>query len=161
MRSSSWPIQLPAVARLVGAFRPTLARDDQVSEVLRRFVPALSARGIVQLSSFLDLALAAFLVTGAVATLGMVMPLYLISIGVFGFSVATAELTEISRSGLLDEAVGQPGQDRPSASPPADRPRGTDPDRRIADRRRWALRMVEPTGALRHPRRRRHHASPH
>ncbi len=100
-------IQLPAVARVVGTFRPTLARDDLVTDVLRRFVPALSTRGVVQLSSFLDLALAAFLVTGAVATLGMVMPLYLISIGVFGFSVATAELTEISRSGLLDGAVGR------------------------------------------------------
>lgn len=100
-------VQWPAVRKLVPAFRPSLARDEHVNEVFRRFVPALTARGVIQLSSFLDLALASFLVAGAVATLGMVAPLYLISIGVFGFSVATAELTEISRSGLLDAAVAK------------------------------------------------------
>ncbi len=100
-------VQLPAVRRLVSGFRPRLDRDDNVREVFRRFVPALTARGVVQLSSFLDLALASFLAAGAVATLGMVTPLYLISIGVFGFSVATSELTEISRSGLLDSAVAR------------------------------------------------------
>jgi peptidoglycan biosynthesis protein MviN/MurJ (putative lipid II flippase) len=84
-----------------------LGRDENVIEVLRRFVPALTARGVVQLSSFVDLALASFLAAGAVATLGMVTPLYLISIGVFGFSVATSELTEISRSGRLDSAVAR------------------------------------------------------
>jgi putative peptidoglycan lipid II flippase len=100
-------VQLPAVSRLVKGFRPALGRDENVAEVLRRFVPALTARGVVQLSSFVDLALASFLALGAVATLGMVAPLYLISIGVFGFSVATAELTEISRSGMLDSAIAR------------------------------------------------------
>lgn len=100
-------VQLPAVRALVTDFRPRLGRDENVSEVLRRFVPALTARGVVQLSSFVDLALASFLAAGAVATLGMVTPLYLISIGVFGFSVATSELTEISRSGLLDSAIAR------------------------------------------------------
>ncbi|MFW2380211.1 MAG: lipid II flippase MurJ [Acidimicrobiales bacterium] len=100
-------VQLPAVRRLVKDFRPRLDRDANVSEVFTRFVPALIARGVVQLSSFVDLALASFLAAGAVATLGMVTPLYLISIGVFGFSVATSELTEISRSGLLDSAIAR------------------------------------------------------
>ena len=100
-------IQLPAVRKLVAEFKPSLTRDDNVKEVLRRFVPALTARGVVQLSSFLDLALASFLAVGALATLGMVAPLYLISIGVFGFSVATAELTEISRSEGNDRAIAR------------------------------------------------------
>ncbi len=100
-------IQWPTVRRLVVGLRPSLTHDDNVAEVFKRFVPALTARGVVQLSSFIDLALASFLVAGAVATLGMVTPLYLISIGVFGFSVATAELTEISRSGLVDSAVAR------------------------------------------------------
>ncbi|NNF55185.1 MAG: hypothetical protein HKN03_12190 [Acidimicrobiales bacterium] len=100
-------VQWPSVRQLVPGFRPSLARGKYVDEVFKRFVPALTARGVIQLSSFLDLALASFLVAGAVATLGMVAPLYLISIGVFGFSVATAELTEISRSGLLDAAVAR------------------------------------------------------
>ena len=100
-------IQLPAVRRLVRQFRPSLARDENVAEVFKRFVPALTARGVVQLSSFLDLALASFLAVGALATLGMVAPLYLISIGVFGFSVATAELTEISRSDGNDSAIAR------------------------------------------------------
>ncbi|MBT8240069.1 MAG: hypothetical protein KJN63_02460, partial [Acidimicrobiia bacterium] len=100
-------VQVPAVRGLVTDFRPQLSRDENVAEVLRRFVPALAARGVVQLSSFVDLALASFLAAGAVATLGMVTPLYLISIGVFGFSVATSELTEISRSGRLDSAIAR------------------------------------------------------
>ncbi len=45
-------VQIPAVSRLVQGFRPTLHRDENVAEVLRRFVPALTARGVVQLSSF-------------------------------------------------------------------------------------------------------------
>lgn len=104
---AQFAIQWPAVRRWAGAIRPSLDRSGPAREVFRRFVPALAARGVIQLSSFVDLALASFLVAGAVATLGMVTPLYILSISVFGFSVATAELTEISRSGLLDSAVAR------------------------------------------------------
>lgn len=90
-------VQWPTVRRLVSGLTPHLRRDENVSRVFQRFVPALTGRGVLQLSSFLDIALASLLVVGAVATLGMVTPLYLICIGVFGFSVATAELTEMSR----------------------------------------------------------------
>ncbi len=91
-------VQLPTVRSVGGLGRPSLMVGPELKEVLRRFVPAVGGRGVVQLSSYVDLALASFLAAGAIATIGYAMPLYLLSIAVFGFSVAVSELTEMSRS---------------------------------------------------------------
>ena len=50
------------------------------------------------MSSYLDLLLASFLVAGALAALGWAQTLYLLPIGLFGMSVAAAELPELSRT---------------------------------------------------------------
>lgn len=91
-------VQLPTVRAVSGLSRPSLTVGAELRQVLGRFVPAVLGRGVVQLSSYVDLALAAFLTTGAIATIGYSMPLYLLSIAVFGFSVAVSELTEMSRT---------------------------------------------------------------
>ncbi len=91
-------VQIPAVLRLVSPLRPEWGENPDVRTVLRRFVPTLAGRGVVQLSSYLDLALASLAVAGAIAILAAVLPLYILAISVFGASVAVSELTEMSRS---------------------------------------------------------------
>lgn len=98
-------VQLPTVRSVGGLGRPSLTIGPELREVLGRFVPAVGGRGVVQLSSYVDLALASFLAAGAIATIGYAMPLYLLSIAVFGFSVAVSELTEMSRSTAGLDAV--------------------------------------------------------
>ncbi len=90
-------VQLPKVRRLAPTVRPRLRRSDAFHDVLRRFVPAVGARGVVQLSSYVDLALAGLLASGAFTWNLFVQPLYVLPISVFGFSVAATELAEMSR----------------------------------------------------------------
>ncbi|MGB5760527.1 MAG: murein biosynthesis integral membrane protein MurJ [Acidimicrobiales bacterium] len=91
-------IQMPRVRRLAPTVRPNLVRTAASRDVLRRFAPAIGARGVVQLSSYVDLVLATiFLVTGALTWYSFSLPLYLLPISLFGFSVAAAELAEMSR----------------------------------------------------------------
>ena len=91
-------IQLPLVFRCLRGFRISFShRVAGVGEALKAFVPLLAGRGAVQLSGYLDLLLASFLVAGALAALGWAQTLYLLPIGLFGMSVAAAELPELSR----------------------------------------------------------------
>jgi putative peptidoglycan lipid II flippase len=68
-----------------------------VAEALRAFAPLVAARGVVQLSGYLDMLLASFLVVGAVAALGWAQTLYLLPVSLFAMSVAAAELPELAR----------------------------------------------------------------
>ena len=77
-------------------------RMPEVREVLTNFVPAMTARGVVNLSALLDLWLASLLATGAVALMSYAQTLYLLPLSLFGLSVAAAELPELSR----DRATG-------------------------------------------------------
>jgi putative peptidoglycan lipid II flippase len=91
-------VQLPLALRLLGGLRPTFSTSvEGVREAIRNFTPVLAARGVVNLSGWLDYALAAFLATGAVAALGYAQTLYILPISLFGMSVAASELPELSR----------------------------------------------------------------
>ena len=91
-------VQLPAVRSLLGGLRPSAAwGSPRVRTVLRRFVPAVTGRGVVQLAAYIDLVLASYLAQGAVAALSYALVLYLLPISLFGMSVAAAELPELSR----------------------------------------------------------------
>ena len=90
--------QLPAVAQLLRGFRLSISpKVGGVSEALNAFAPLVAGRGAVQLSSYLDYFLGSFLAAGAVAALGWAQTLYLLPIGLFGMSVAAAELPELAR----------------------------------------------------------------
>lgn len=91
-------VQLPKVRRLAPTVRPNLTRTPALGDVVSRFTPAVGARGVVQISSYADLALAGLLVFGALSWYTFALPLYLLPISLFGFSVAAAELAEMSRS---------------------------------------------------------------
>ncbi len=90
--------QLPWALRLMQGFRPALSlRVPGVRQALRSFTPLLAGRGAVQISGYLDYFLGSFLAAGAVAALGWAQALYLLPIGLFGMSVAAAELPELAR----------------------------------------------------------------
>lgn len=98
-------VQLRGVVReLPGGVRPTLSwRLPEVRTVVRRFGPAVTGRGSVQLLANFDLVLASLLALGAVAALGYAQIFYILPISLFGMSVAAAELPELSRTaGDLD-----------------------------------------------------------
>lgn len=95
--------QLPEVLRLVGPLRPTMDRlSADVSQTLRNVVPVVTALGVVQISSFVDLQIASFLPAGAATNMVYANTLVLLPVSLFGVSVAAASLPEFSReSGAL------------------------------------------------------------
>ncbi|MDE2833684.1 MAG: murein biosynthesis integral membrane protein MurJ [Bacteroidota bacterium] len=110
-------VQLPFVARVIRGFRLSWSMQlDGVRTALRAAGPAIAGRGVAQLSAWMDLWLASFLVVGAVAALAYAQVLYLLPISLFGMSVAAAELPELSRfgrsnlqqlTGRLEQGLGQ------------------------------------------------------
>ena len=99
-------VQVPFVLKHLRGFRLSLGRDvEGVGEAVRNFGPVVAARGVVNLSGWLDLILAAQLMTGAVAVLGYAQTFNMLPISLFGMSVAASELPELSRMRDEDRAV--------------------------------------------------------
>ncbi len=91
-------IQLPWVLRLDREIRLNLGRGQPAfREVIANAGPAIMGRGVVQLSSYVDMVLASLLAIGAVAHLRYAQTLYVLPISLFGMSVAAAELPELAR----------------------------------------------------------------
>ena len=91
-------VQLPLVFKLLRGFRLSFSRRVRgVDEALRSFTPLIAARGVVQISGYLDMLLASFLAVGSVAALGWAYTLYVLPVSLFAMSVAAAELPELSR----------------------------------------------------------------
>jgi putative peptidoglycan lipid II flippase len=91
-------VQLPGVLRA----EPRLAirwntRLQGVRTAVRNAGPAILGRGVVQVSGYVDIFLASFLVTGALAALGYAQLFYALPVSLFGMSVAAAELPELAR----------------------------------------------------------------
>ncbi|HET9133627.1 MAG TPA: murein biosynthesis integral membrane protein MurJ [Gemmatimonadales bacterium] len=99
-------VQVPQVRRLGGAIRPTRwAAVPESRTVFRTFLPALVSRGAMQISSFIDLALAGFLPAGAVTVMTSAQVLYLLPVSLFGMSVSASELPEMARECADPEQV--------------------------------------------------------
>jgi len=91
-------VQLPAVASVLGHWRISWSRRvSSVREVFKNFGPVVIARGVVQVSAYVDNMLASFLPTGAVSALSYAQAIYMLPISLFGMSVSAAELPEMSR----------------------------------------------------------------
>ena len=89
--------QVPAVLRSVTGLRFRLTSDvPGLRDVLRASGGVILGRGIVQLSAYLDLAIASLLAAGAVAALGYAQVLYLLPVSLFGMSVAAASLPDLA-----------------------------------------------------------------
>ena len=86
-------VQLPAVTHLEPRLRvwPDL-RLPALRPVLGRFGTTVVARGVVQLSGFVDAALASLIGVGAVATMQYSQALSLLPVSLFGMAISAAEL---------------------------------------------------------------------
>ena len=90
-------VQLPSAVGLVRGLRPELGlRLEATRTVLRNFLPVVVARGVVQVSAYVDNLLASLLPTGAVSALAYAQTLYLLPISLFGMSVTAAQLPAMS-----------------------------------------------------------------
>ncbi len=95
--------QLPEVMRLVWPLPVSLSTmADGVKQTLRNVLPVVTALGVVQISSFVDLQIASWLPSGAATNMGYANNIALLPVSLFGVSVAAASLPEFSRdSGSL------------------------------------------------------------
>ena len=99
-------VQLPTVLWLARGLRPTLdIATANVRTVIRNFFPVFMSRGVVQISAFVDAALASLIpYIGAVAALNYAQSLYTLPVSLFGMSVSAAELPAMSSTlGSTDE----------------------------------------------------------
>ena len=98
-------VQLPSVLKLDREIRVNRGRDDPAfREAVAKAAPAIMGRGVVQLSSYVDLVLASLLAIGALARLRYAQTLYVLPVSLFGMSVAAAELPDLARD--RDRATG-------------------------------------------------------
>jgi putative peptidoglycan lipid II flippase len=97
-------VQLPSVMGLLkGSGAPGGEHRAEVATVIRNFWPAFVARGVTQISAYIDTLIASFLPLGAVANLAYAQMLYTLPVSLFGMSVSAAELPAMS-SALGDDA---------------------------------------------------------
>ncbi len=93
-------IQVPTARRLAGSLRPAFERAwEPVRRVVRNMAPVTASQGVFQISGLLEVFLASFLPVGAVAGLYFAQRIAYLPLSLFGISVATAALPEMSRSG--------------------------------------------------------------
>jgi putative peptidoglycan lipid II flippase len=97
-------VQVPMVLRLTGKLRlrPAL-HSAHVREVLRNFAPVAVSRGVVNISAFVDQALASLVGKGALAAMTTAQSIYMLPVSLFGMAVSAAELPAMS-SALGTEA---------------------------------------------------------
>jgi putative peptidoglycan lipid II flippase len=97
-------IQVPAVMRLLGRFRPSLSvAGNHVRQVLKSFGPVVVGRGVVQVSAYVDTAYASLISERALSAIAYAQTLYLIPVSLFGMAVTAAELPEMSRDASSSE----------------------------------------------------------
>jgi putative peptidoglycan lipid II flippase len=90
-------IQVPTVLRLARGLRLHLDTGSaHVRDVVRNFVPVCISRGVVQISAYVDQALASLLGTGALAGMTTAQSLYTLPVSLFGMAVSAAALPAMS-----------------------------------------------------------------
>lgn len=90
-------IQIPPVLRLTTHLRLNLnTRCLHVREVIRNFGTVVISRGVVQISAFVDQALASLLGQGAMAAMTTAASINMLPVSLFGMAVSAAELPAMS-----------------------------------------------------------------
>ena len=94
-------VQFPNVLSLLGRLspKPTLA-SPHVQQVARGFLPTVLARGVVQVSSYVDLAYASLLGARAVSSLTFAQTIAVLPVSLFGMAISAAELPELSAAAM-------------------------------------------------------------
>jgi putative peptidoglycan lipid II flippase len=91
-------IQLPWVLRLDREIRLNSGRTEPAfKEAVRNAGPAILGRGVVQVSTYVDMVLGSLLAIGALAKIRYAQTLYVLPVSLFGMSIAAAELPELAR----------------------------------------------------------------
>ena len=91
-------VQLPVLFKVEGHLRAKWAgARDATKGVMRAAVPTIFGRGGVQISGYIDYFLVSFLAVSTISVLRYSQMLYMLPISLLGFSVAAAELPELSR----------------------------------------------------------------
>ena len=91
-------IQLPWVLKLDREIRLNTGRSELAfKEAVRNAGPAIMGRGVVQVSTYVDMVLGSLLAIGALARIRYAQTLYLLPVSLFAMSVAAAELPELAR----------------------------------------------------------------
>jgi putative peptidoglycan lipid II flippase len=85
---------------------------EHVRSVVRSFGPIFVARGVVQISAYIDGMLASLLPVGAVAALGYAQTLNQLPVSLFGMSVSAAELPAMSSALGTTEQIAQAVRER-------------------------------------------------
>jgi len=99
-------MQVPFVFRYAPEIRFGLETSlAPVRAIFRNLGPVVLSRGVVQLSAYIDGMIASFLGANAVSSLGYAQTIYLLPIGLFGMSVAAAELPQMSRATGTPEEI--------------------------------------------------------
>lgn len=90
-------VQWRSVMALLGRFRPWPAfKEASLRQVLRGFGPAVVARGVVQISAYVDVAYAALLSERAAALLNYAQTIALLPVSLFATAISASELVEMS-----------------------------------------------------------------
>jgi len=101
-------VQLPTVFRLA---RYLKLKPDvscvHVREVIRNFGPVVLSRGVVQISAYVDQALASLLGEGAMAAMTTAYSINMLPVSLFGMAVSAAELPAMSRALGDDVEIAQ------------------------------------------------------
>ena len=99
-------VQLPSVLGLLGGLRLSLRdRSPELRTVIRNFVPVATARGVTQVSSYVDTLIASLIAASAVASLGYAQLISTLPVSLFGMSVSASELPEMASASGSDEEV--------------------------------------------------------
>ncbi len=100
-------LQWPLLRREGWRYAPVLdAKDEGLREVMRLIAPATIGLAAVQINVFVNTVLATGEGTGAVSWLNYAFRLMYLPIGLFGVSIGTAALPEISRHTAASDAEG-------------------------------------------------------
>lgn len=92
-------VQTPSAFRLAKKVRPKISfESSHVRTIVKNFGPSVLARGVVQVSAYIDNMLASLLPTGAVSALAYAQTLYLLPVSLFGMSVSASELPMMSQA---------------------------------------------------------------
>ncbi|MEP6764814.1 MAG: murein biosynthesis integral membrane protein MurJ [Gemmatimonadaceae bacterium] len=90
--------QLPEVLKLVRPIRLSLDKTTPgVAETLKNVLPVVTALGVVQLSSLIDVQIASRLPGSPISSLNNANAIVLLPVALFGVSVAASSLPEFSR----------------------------------------------------------------
>jgi putative peptidoglycan lipid II flippase len=98
-------VQLPTLLKVEKHLTSKWAgARDAARGVMKSTVPTVFGRGAVQISGYIDYFLASFLAAGTLSIMRYSQMLYMLPISLLGFSVAAAELPELSRMQKLGPA---------------------------------------------------------